>query len=152
MINRTAWIVTGALGVLGVGGGSALAAGPFSTPGANATRVTDTAPVTVGGPATPSTSPSDPLSTPAPAPERALLVDPAQPVQDSAINSVPPGPPTSVLMSVPRTMAAVRPVAVRHAQPVRHTRSAQPVRHTRSAQPVQHTRSAQPVQHAQRAH
>ena len=61
MINRTAWIITGVLGVLGVGAGPALAAAPFSIPGADSARVTDTAPVSVGVKTSPSTLCPDPL-------------------------------------------------------------------------------------------
>ena len=61
MINRTTWIVTGALGLLGVGAGTALAAAPLSIPGADSTRVTDSAPISVGVNTGPSTLHSDPL-------------------------------------------------------------------------------------------
>ena len=112
MINRTAWIVTGALGVLGMSGGSALAAGPFSTPGADATRITDTAPVSVGLGASADTSSSAPL------------VDPTQSVQNSAITTV----------AVATRHSHSRQSHSRHS----HSRHSHPGQHSRPVQPVQH--------------
>ncbi|MEO6144738.1 MAG: hypothetical protein ABIP19_12230 [Dermatophilaceae bacterium] len=134
MINRTTWIVSGAIGVLAFGAGSALAAGPFSTPGTDSARVTNSAPVSVGH----STSPSAMRTAAVPAVR-------AVPARDGvpAVRAVPARPAVPAHRAIPARHAvpAPMPVPVRHAMPV-------PVRHAMPAPvpaPVHH---AEPVHHS----
>ena len=125
MINPTTWIVTGAIGLLGFGAGTALAAGPLSIPGAESTRTADSAPVSVG----PRTSPSAGHTDAVPA-VRAV----------PAIRAVP------AVRAVP-AIHAVPAMQARHMVPVQHAVPAAPARHM---VPVQHAMPAPvPVHHSE---
>ncbi len=134
MINRTTWIIGGVIGVLGFGAGSALAAGPFSTPGTDSARVTNSAPVSVG----PRTSPSGVHTAAVPA-VRAIPARPGVP----AVRAVPARPAVPAHRAVPARHAvpAPMPVPVRRAAPM-------PVHHAVPA-PVHH---GEPMHHSGSEH
>lgn len=128
MINRTTWIVSGAIGVLGFGAGSALAAGPFSIPGTDTARVTNSAPVSVGHKTNPSAvhTAAVPAVRAVPARPgvlavRAVPARPAVPAQHAvpARHAVPAPMPVRVRHAVP----APAPAPVHHAEPVHHSGS-----------------------------
>lgn len=123
MINRTTWIVSAAIGVLGFGAGSALAAGPFSIPGADSARVTNSSPVSVGH--TPSPSAVHTAAVPA---VRAVPAVPAR-HKVPAVRAVPARPAVPAHHAVPvrhavpvqHAVPAPAPVPVHHAEPVHHS-------------------------------